>query len=181
MPAKQAALKKIKSARDSFWFSLGAYALLTKEPAKSQVAGYRISVTNDELLAELRDSPAPRKSGTSYRIEFNSSIAQESALSVVRSTFYAMLSDSYEATKGADPARLKDQDWYHFARHLRNAISHNGRWHFQNALGLPANWCHLTIEPSMQDQSIDGFIGWYDGLQLGAVMQLYVSGLPDEA
>jgi hypothetical protein len=33
----------------------------------------------------------------------------------------------------------------------------------------------------MQGQPIDGFIGWYDGLQLGAVMQLFVSGLADEA
>src|SRR5690606_23114859 len=178
---KQASLSKLKSSRDSFWFSLGAYALLTKEPAASLVAGYDISVTNNDLLVGPRDAQDLPRRGMSYRIGFNSSLSKNSALAVVQSTFYAMLSDSYEACKAADPIRVKDQDWYHFARHLRNAISHNGRWHFQNSAGLPATWRRMTVDQSMHGTEITGFIGWFDGLQLGATMQLFVSGLPDEA
>ena len=181
MTTKQAALQKLKAARDSFWFSLGAYALLTKEPARTEVANFSISVTNQELLVEPKTAVVPQRIGTSYRIEFNSSIPDESALSVVQRTFYAMITDSYDAAKSASELQLKAQDWYHLARHLRNAIAHNGRWHFQNLSGLPCKWRHLVIDSSMQDQPIQGFIGWYDGLQLGAVMQLFVDGLPDEA
>jgi len=32
----------------------------------------------------------------------------------------------------------------------------------------------------MHGSEIGGFIGWFDGLQLGATMQLFVSSLPDE-
>jgi hypothetical protein len=179
--SKQASLSKLKSARDSFWFSLGAYALLTREPAASQVAGYDISVTNSDLLVGPRDAQDSGHLGMSYRIGFNSSLPNTAALAVVQSTFYAMLSDSYEACKAAAPVGIKDQDWYHFSRHLRNAISHNGRWHFQNNASLPATWRRMTVESSMHGHEIDGFIGWFDGLQLGATMQLFVSGLPDEA
>ena len=180
MNPKQASLAKLKSTRDSFWFSLGAYALLTKEPAASLVAGYDISVTNCDLLVRPRGAQDTLLRGISYRIEFNSSIPNESALAVVQSTFYAMLSHSYEACKSADPVGMKDQDWYHFARNLRNAISHNGRWHFQNSAGLPATWRRMTVDQSMHGSEIGGFIGWFDGLQLGATMQLFVSSLPDE-
>ena len=180
MTSRQAALEKLKRARDSFWFSLGAYALLTKEPARSEIINYRVSINNQELLVESKDSSLVQSVGTSYRIEFNSSISEESALAVVQRTFYAMLSDSYDAAKTASETQLKSQDWYHLARHLRNAIAHNGRWHFLNSAGLPCIWRHLSIESSMQGQPIDGFIGWYDGLQLGAVMQSFVNGLADE-
>ena len=181
MSSKQASLSKLKNSRDAFWFSLGAYALLTKEPAASQVAGYDISVTNTDVLVGPRDAQDSYQLGMSYRIGFNSSLPREAALSVVQSTFLAMISDSYEACKAAAPAEIKNQDWYHFARHLRNAISHNGRWHFQNNAGLPATWRRMTIDQSMHGKEIGGFIGWFDGLQLGATMQLFVSGLADEA
>lgn len=181
MLSKQTALSKLKSSRDSFWFSLGAYALLTKEPAASQVSGYDISVTNSDLLVGARDAQDSHRRGMSYRIGFNSSLPKEAALAVVQSTFYAMLSDNYETCKAAAPTKIKDQEWYHFARHLRNAISHNGRWHFQNGAGLPATWRRMTVDQSMHGNEIGGFIGWFDGLQLGATMQIFVSGLPDEA
>lgn len=181
MSSKQASLSKLKRSRDSFWFSLGAYALLTKEPAASQVDGYDISVTNSDLLVRPRGARDSLRSGMSYRIGFNSSLPEDAALTVVQSTFYAMLSDSYEACKAAAPAEIKNQEWYHFARHLRNAISHNGRWHFQNGTGLPTTWRRMTVDQSMNGSEIGGFIGWFDGLQLGSTMQLFVSGLPNEA
>jgi hypothetical protein len=109
----------------------------------------------------------------SYRIAFNSSLPTDAALAVVRSSFYAMLSGSYEAVKGWH--QVKQQDWFHFSRHLRNAISHNGRFHFTNESGLPAKWRNLLIEQSMQGTPVENFLGWFDGLQLNAVMNLFVS------
>jgi hypothetical protein len=44
MLTKENALAKLKSARDSFWFSLGAYALLTEEPSRSEISVYDIKV-----------------------------------------------------------------------------------------------------------------------------------------
>jgi hypothetical protein len=157
----------------SFCFSLGAYALLTQEPARSQVSSYDICVTNNNLSVVGTGTSHTADSNMSYRIAFNSSLPVNAALTVVRNSFYAMLAGSFEAVKSSH--QVQQQEWFHFARHLRNAISHNGRFHFTNDSGLPAKWRNLLIEQSMQGVSIENFLGWFDGLQLNAVMNLFVS------
>lgn len=166
-------LTKLNALRQSFCFSLGAYALLTQEPARSQVSGYDVCVTNNTLAVVSTGASHTADSNMSYRIAFNSSLPEDAALSVVRSSFYAMLSGSFEAVKGWH--QVKQQDWYQFARHLRNAISHDGRFHFTNGSGLPVTWRNLLIEQTMQGAPIENFLGWFDGLQLNSVMNLFVS------
>jgi hypothetical protein len=173
VPHREETLAKLNTLRQSFCFSLGAYALLTQEPARSQVSRYDVCVTNNTLAVVGTGASQTADSNMSYRIVFNSSLPTDAALTVVRSSFYAMLSGSFEAMKGWD--QVEQQDWFHFARHLRNAISHNGRFHFTNEWGLPAKWRNLLIEQSMQGAPVENFLGWFDGLQLNAVMNIFVS------
>jgi len=170
--AAQDALFKLKQSRDSFIFSLGAYALLTKEPAASLISEYSISATNIDLSVNAAHEDFKPAQGVSYRFEFGRSIPQSAAMAVVQNSFYSMLSDSFEACKAASPEKIKDEEWYSLARHLRNAISHNGRWHFLSPNGFPVGWRSLKVDYAMQGKSIDGFVGWYDGLQLNAVMYM---------
>lgn len=172
MQNREDMLNILNTLRQSFCFSLGAYALLTKEPASSQLAAYEVSVTNNTLAVLGKGAPHTPDSNMSYRIAFNSSLPASAALAVVRSSFNAMLSGSFEAIKHWPQA--KDQEWFHFSRHVRNAAAHNGRFHFNNGSGLPAKWRNMVIEQSMQGESLETFLGWFNGLQLNAVMNLFV-------
>lgn len=165
-------LNILNTLRQSFCFSLGAYALLTQEPASSQLAAYEVAVTNNTLTVLGKGSAHTPDSNMSYRIAFNSSLPASAALAVVRSSFNAMLSGSFEAVKHWPHAR--EQEWFHFSRHIRNAAAHNGRFRFDNSSGLPASWRNMTIEESMEDASLEEFLGWFNGLQLNAVMNLFV-------
>lgn len=165
-------LNTLNGLRQSFCFSLGAYALLTQEPASSQVAGYEVCVTNNTLTVLGKGASHAPDSNMSYRIAFNSTLPEAAALAVVRSSFNTMLSGSFEAIKHWPQA--KEQEWYHFARHVRNAASHNGRFHFSNNSGLPARWRNMVIDNSMQGESLEAFLGWFNGLQLNAIMNLFV-------
>ncbi|MGH9439381.1 MAG: hypothetical protein ACRD22_16195 [Terriglobia bacterium] len=172
MDDREHVLSKINSLRQSFCFSLGAYALLTQEPAMSQVANYNVCVTNKSLTVFQEGHQHKPDSNLSYRIAFNASLPSDAALEVVRTSFYAMLAGSFEAVKHWERVRL--QSWYHFARHVRNAASHNGLFHFSDSSGLPVTWRNLTIAASMQDMALSEFLGWFDGLQLNASMNLFI-------
>lgn len=93
-----------------------------------------------------------------------------------------MLVEAFEAaSEYAESAglkhELKQQDWFWFTFHLRNAFAHGGKWKFKaNAKKhLPARWRQLTIDTRLEGQSIEGFIGWSDGLQLRATITIFVS------
>jgi hypothetical protein len=63
------------------------------------------------------------------------------------------LSMAHELTKD-QPYRDKGAKW-EFLRHCRNAVSHNGKWHFQN--GEPRNkaeWRGIELKPTMHSQPL---------------------------
>lgn len=173
------ALSKLKAARDVFWFSLGAYALLTEEPSRSELPNFRICVTERNRISVSRELD-PAISETSYTIGFNAGLDRVSALTVVDFSFRQMLIESFQVSceyAKSNSLGIKHQPWYEFARHYRNAVAHNGKWHFDGRRGLPTTWRNRTVEVSMQGQSISGFLSWFEGLQLGAQMNLFVSGV----
>jgi hypothetical protein len=173
------ALSKLKAARDVFWFSLGAYALLTEEPSRSELPNFRICVTERNRISVSRELD-PAISETSYTIGFNAGLDRVSALTVVDFSFRQMLIESFQVSSEyakSNSLGIKHQPWYEFARHYRNAVAHNGKWHFDGRRGLPTTWRNRTVEVSMQGQSISGFLSWFEGLQLGAQMNLFVSGV----
>lgn len=182
MTTRTEALSRLKRARDAFWFSLGGYALLTQEPARSIVSDYEIDVRNDGIDVRSKRAPHEGRRGTRYTIAFSAALDPSAVKDVIERTMRFMLVESFGVTlKYAEENRftddLRSRDWYHFARHLRNAYAHGGRWNLLNKKNLPATWRRLTIDPSLHDQVVaDGFIGWFDALQLGASMTLFVDG-----
>jgi hypothetical protein len=172
-------VRSLYRTRDVFWFTLGAYALLTEEPSRSQLAGYDVSIANNHLqVVSSSDTSPPGQTG--YKIGFRGAIDSGAAKEVVERAFRQMILTSYATTTEFVKHRhlqdaLSREDWYPFARHYRNAIAHNGRWNIAAPKGLPTTWRNLTIEASFHNRSIDGFLGWFDGLQLCAVMIIFVS------
>lgn len=171
----------LERTREVFWFTLGAYALLTEEPSRSQLAGYDVAIANNHLkVVSSSDTSPPEQTG--YKIGFRGALDSGAAKEVVERAFRQMILTTYATTtEFAKHKILQDvlakEDWYSFARHYRNAIAHNGRWNITSTKGLPTTWRNITIEASFHSKPIDGFLGWFDGLQLCAVMINFVSQL----
>lgn len=171
------AITQFKIARDGFWFSLGAYALLTKEPVKSELIRYDIKIYEDGDLAVSEDDVNQRR-GTNYTIGFNSGLSDNAARSVVDNSFKQMIIDSNHVVRAyakANNLDVSELPAIQFIRHYRNAIGHNGRWRIDSPKGFPLTWRNRTITFDMNGQSIDGFLTWFEGLQLCAGLNILVS------
>ncbi len=171
------AIFQLKSARDSFWFSLGAYSLLRKEPASSQLSRYEITLYEDDDIIVSEGNVSSRR-GTNYTISFNSSLNESAARSVVENSFKQMIIDSndiihaYAKVSNIDVSKLPAVQ---FIRHYRNAIAHNCHWSLRSSNSLPLTWRNRTLTIEMNDQPIDGFLTWFEGLQLCAQLNIIIS------
>lgn len=177
MLTKDSALLRLKSARDAFWFSLGAYALLTNEPSRSELSKFAIQLDEFNNIAANRGEPSPNR-GNSYTIGFNAALDAASAKRIVEYSFRQMIIESFETAKefeAKNTLSLSSEPWYEFARHYRNGLAHNGRWSFRSAKGLPLTWRNRTIDANLQGMSLDGFLTWFEGLQLCAQMNISIS------
>ncbi|MDW7772957.1 MAG: hypothetical protein SCH71_08710 [Desulfobulbaceae bacterium] len=167
----------LKVARDGFWFSLGAYALLTKEPVKSELRKYDIRVyENGDIVVSEGD--VNERPGTNYTIGFNGGLSGSAARGVVDNSFKQMIIDSNHAIHAyakSNKIDVSESSAIQFIRHYRNAIAHNGRWDLRSPKGLPLTWRNRTLTIDMNDQSIDGFLTWFEGLQLCAQLNIFVS------
>jgi hypothetical protein len=171
------ATQRLTGTRDAFWFSLGAYALLTEEPSRSQLATYNIQVSDLSTIS-VSQGGTPSTSGTSYTIGFNAGLDHSSAQRVVEYSFRQMLLQSFETTKEYakfNSLKLSGEPWYEFARHYRNAIAHDGKWDIRSDKGLPLIWRNKKVEIGMHGTAIDGYLNWFEGLQICAQMINFVS------
>ena len=171
------ATQRLSSAGDAFWFSLGAYALLTEEPSRSQLASFNIQISDLNTIT-VSQGVVPSSRGTTYRIGFNAGLDHSSARQVVEHSFRQMLLQSFEITKEyakAGGLSLSTAPWYKFARHYRNAVAHNGKWDIRNAGGLPFTWRNKTVSADLNGAPIDGYLNWFEGMQLCAQMINFVS------
>jgi hypothetical protein len=177
------ATQRLNGTRDAFWFSLGAYALLTEEPSRSQLAAFSIQISELNTIYVSQGTASPSKGkGTTYTIGFNAGLDRRSAQSVVEHSFRQMLLQSFETTKEyakESGLKLSGESWYEFARHYRNAVAHNGKWDIRavngTVKGLPLTWKNKTVVASLHGTPIDGYLNWYEGLQLCAQMINFVS------
>jgi hypothetical protein len=174
---KDDAIAKLKAARDGFWFSLGAYALLTNEPAKSELSRYDIKVYEDGNVM-VSEGDTDRRRGTNYTIGFNGALSESAARGVVDNSFRQMIIDSnhviqaYVKSKNLDVSQMPAVQ---FIRHYRNAIAHNGRWNILSPKGLPLTWRNRTLTIDINEQPIYGFLTWFEGLQLCAQLNIFIS------
>lgn len=177
--SKDECLAKLQYLRETFFFSLGAYGLATKSPTSSVLAQYKIELVADQIyvLAENEESP---KHWLKYAIGFESSLTSGAARAFVRQTFLMMILESFEAVKKYAAANellelFMSQEWYSFARHLRNAIGHNGIWCMgKKSKDLPCTFRNKTIDVSLDGLPIGDFIDWVFGLQLHATITNWV-------
>ncbi|WP_143507352.1 hypothetical protein [Pseudomonas sediminis] len=170
-------ITQLKAARDGFWFSLGAYALLTKEPAKSELSRYNINIYEDGEIVVSEDKLNERR-GTNYTIGFNGALSNSAARGVVDNSFKQMIIDSNHAIRAYakfNKIDISESSSIQFIRHYRNAIAHNGLWDLRSPKGLPLTWRNRTLTIEMNNQPIEGFLTWFEGLQLCAQLNIFVT------
>ena len=170
-------IAELKAARDGFWFSLGAYALSTKEPAKYELSRYGIKIYEDGNIIVSENEPShPR--GNNYTIGFNDGLSESAAKGVVDASFKRMIIDSNHTIRKfakENNVDLSESTAFQFIRHYRNAIAHDARWDLRSPKNLPIAWRNRILTFDMNNQPIDGFITWFEGLQLCAQLNLLVS------
>ncbi|MBI1777738.1 MAG: hypothetical protein HYR63_20555 [Proteobacteria bacterium] len=82
-------------------------------------------------------------------------------------------------------AALAATDWYRFAKHIRNAVAHNRRFHFgRNNEGrfkhLPASWEGQEITEDMQGKPLTFEHLWHqNGYRLFVAMRAFLESLPE--
>lgn len=182
-PYRNQAMERLLIARDAFHYSAAGYALLTSPETGPEIARHRIHITESGFTI-TQDDASPGPAGNGYRIRFNAAVQAGLARSTMDAAYARMLSESVAATGDYATAKneftqLRDQDWFAFAMHLRNAFSHNNIWNFGKRSKLPVRWRNFTIDAAMAGLPLNDFLPWYHGLQLCAQMILYVEGIVD--
>lgn len=182
-PHRNQAMERLPTARDAFHYSAAGYALLTAPETGPDIARHRIHITESGFTITQGDAPpGPTRNG--YRITFSAAVHAGLARSTMDAAYARMFSESVAATADYAAAKnefnnLRDQDWFAFAMHLRNAFSHNNAWNFGSKSKLPVRWRSFTIDAAMAGLPLNDFLPWYHGLQLCAQMILYVEGIVD--
>ncbi len=182
-PHRNQAMERLLIARDAFHYSAAGYALLTSPETGPEIARHCIHITESGFTITQGDT-SPEPEGNGYRVTFNAAVHAGLARSTMDAAYARMLSESVAATGGYATAKqefkkLRDQDWFAFAMHLRNAFSHNNAWNFGNKSKLPVQWRSFTIDAAMAGLPLNDFLPWYHWLQLCAQMILYVEGIVD--
>jgi len=172
----------LELARQRFFIAGAAYALLTDKASQDVIVGYSFYLS--EAGFQLIPVGIERPTETSRTITFGRRAAMDEALSLLELAFQKLISDSVEAVKSFAMSKgewpdLKNEQWFIFAQHLRNAFSHNGRWKFRDRDVKPVRWKRYVIEPGMHGQPARDFITYFDGTALQAQMILYVTGIVD--
>ncbi len=77
--------------------------------------------------------------------------------------------------------KLRSQLWYHFARLVRNALTHNQRWLLSRPSDLrilPVTWHGKVIEATMNGNEMTfEFYDWFDGMELWEEMYVFGESL----
>ncbi|MEC4337242.1 hypothetical protein [Stenotrophomonas pavanii] len=179
---RQTALSALQNARTRFFVAGAATALLIGSSSAAMIMDYDIVFSDQGFQANKKGAPRPM--GSSRIISFNRATGEDGALALLELAFQKVLSDSVDIVKAYarevdEWHQLKREHWFAFALHLRNAFSHNGKWHFESHAVLPVRWRNYSVVREMQGDPAQGFITHYHGTELMAQMMLYVSGRTD--
>ena len=145
------------------------------------IMDYDIVFSDQGFQANKRSSPS---NGELSDHLLQPGYREDGALALLELAFQKVLSDSVDIVKAYarevdEWHQLKREHWFAFALHLRNAFSHNGKWHFESHAVLPVRWRNYSVVREMQGDPAQGFITHYHGTELMAQMMLYVSGRTD--
>jgi len=118
-------------------------------------------------------------------IQLTSEFSMNQLHALIRAPF-ELLNDYCEDFDAANPAthlvgQLKSTSWYQFARHIRNAISHNFRYEFRekDRKDLPIVWNGITLSETMHGQAMSYEFGHRPGYMLFLEMRDFAEALPE--
>jgi hypothetical protein len=196
---KQDLLSQLNNAQNNFILGVAALGLLVQEESFS-ILEKRVCVLTETSFSFVRDvsqireqfkdvqfpmkfAPFPLIAAASYIKN-----ADEGQIQKIQREFFAMLlrtllKESFEAVKdyckGSKQLSLfEQQDWYHFARIIRNCLSHNFLIEYSNRdkISLPA-WKGKSFTLNMDGKPLNmSFLGIDGALDLYKDMRRFVEG-----
>lgn len=181
--SEEEALGRLRAIREIFDLSVGAFALLTEEPARSELSKYVVRYNDMGVFQATKTDPAPEGWQVSLEIRFlNTDYRRAAAALLERSKRQAIIESFDVVRQFVDETPNWDvitlEPWFYFTMFYRNAVAHNGRWMFgkKDKARLPIRFMNIPLDESMEDQNIDGFLNLWQARQLLAKMELFVLG-----
>ncbi|TWB62950.1 hypothetical protein FBZ94_103650 [Bradyrhizobium sacchari] len=100
---------------------------------------------------------------------------------------YELLDDYCEDYDRSSPGsrmvkKLRDADWYEYARVIRNTVSHNFRFDFSRYKPekFPITWRGISLTPDLDGKTITFESFWHkSGYELFVVMRDFARDLPE--
>lgn len=169
--------------RDIFDLSVGAYALLTEEPARSELSKYTVRYNDAGDFQATKTDPVPTGWALTCQVQFHDVDYRNAAQALVERSKRQAVIESFDLIRGYaedTPAweEMKHEPLFYFTMFYRNAVAHNGRWKFskRDKEKLPITFMNITIDESMEGKPIDGFLNLWKARQLLAKMERFVIG-----
>lgn len=165
-------LIQIENARNNYLLGLAAMSLLMSSSASEHLrishASFDGYIVPFDQVAALLESESDKQ------------IALKEFFKML---LRALIKESYELILGyAKATKQKDhfrsQQWYHFARLIRNCVSHDFHFRFEPAdlKVLPATWNGRTIEASMHSKPLPiSFLGYGGAWELFAELEQFAA------
>lgn len=180
---------KLGPVANNFVAVLLALSYLAEIP-KKDLGKDRTVIVSPDGFKVIRGRPKPGQVGDGdYVSEFHlgtpegrNLLVNEPAQAAIRMLILEScetVKDHCAETEQAD--KLRRQPWYHYARLLRNALTHNRRWSFndRDRKFLPLTWNGRAINASMKGQEIgETHADWYQALELHSAMVAFAETLP---
>ena len=136
--------------------------------------GYPINLPSNEKHIELKLQGPSDLSGFDHLIDqFSTMLLRNLVLDS-----FELIRDYCRRT--GQQQNMKAQPWYHFARLLRNALTHDQCWGFRDADKkiFPVYWKGKRIDQTMDGQEVrPSFFAWFDGCELFVDMYAFSESL----
>lgn len=175
---------RLRELRSIFDLSVGAYALLTEEPARSELAKYTIRYNDQGAFQATKSDTAPEGWRLTQEIRFRDGDYRPAAEALVERTKRQVIIESFDLIRShakGTPAwdELGCEPWFDFVCLYRNAVAHNGRWEFKDdkvRSKLPITFMNLRIDETMEGLTINGFLTHWKARQLLGKLDLFLHG-----
>lgn len=168
---------KLRTVRVNFAGAMMASCLMRRVSATElKKAAGRLIIGEDGFYCVGHDAKVPDDAGDYYEINIGGSTTarDRAAMELAKMALRNMTSDTYEAvydyceSHGQLPS-MQVQDWYQFARVIRNSLTHTQcfKFHSRVLAILPVTWKGRTIDASMNGLEVPfTFFDWHVGEEL---------------
>jgi len=178
----------LKTIRSNFGVGLYAHCMVRRLTPERVAQADRVIIGEDGLYCIPRAAAIPGDAGSYYAVGFDGPAQfniDRAAMEFSKMLVRNFTLDMFEATKkyshdtGASKM-LKAQDWFPFARMMRNSLTHTQRFSFNphDKTLLPVSWRGKTIEASMDGTEPPfTFYDWWDACELWEEINAFATSL----